>query len=324
MSAIRPWSAAQRPARLIRKEPNGALEIDNVRWGFQETPTLEGWKPVFAPTTIDPSQVQDVYVTVEPFKPEVVAGHCRLYFKMKQPLQGPNGEQDSGITVSFEARLHQGEQYNPIQGLGKHFRAVYQLGTWKDALQRKTRRYGNAVIRYKLALSPEQKQQLLQNCLNESVEDHSGEWYNTATNSCYIKVLEMLNAVLPPEQQIPAWKLDGRLNPFMLDIRNAPSVLLNHHLLASPDAVLTEPEVDRYPDKQHHPSKLAAALGRLPGIRPALRLGLGAAAAVAAFPIGPIGMVAGAALGQWCGRGIGNLLVLDAHLTTEPSEKYFP
>ena len=252
-----------------------------------------------------------------------MAAHVRLMFEM--PVKGDGGLQDSGLCVSFEARLHAGETYSPTRGLGKTYRPIYQVGTWHDALQRKTRAKGQSVFRYKLALDNAQKQRLLRGCLADAFADQSAAWYNTATRSCYTATLQQLNAVLEPSRKIPAWTLDPRLNPLMLDARHAPSVLLEHRILASAEGIATTPDKTRFPDRQPPPGPLRqvmGALGRIPG----LRAGLGVTGAVVGLSLvpWPLGRVVGALVGHQLGRAIASEMVLEANLTREPSESHFP
>jgi hypothetical protein len=137
--------------------------------------------------------------------------------------------------------------------------------------------------------------------------------------------LRQLNSVLDRAHRIAEWKLDGRLNPMMLDPRNAPSVLLNHRLLASPTGIMTEPDQARWPGRNHAPGpigRVAGAIGRVPCLRPALRIA-GAVLGATVVP-GPLGALAGAVVGQWIGRGLANAMILEGHVQRETSESHFP
>jgi hypothetical protein len=52
-------------------------------------------------------------------------------------VQTSDGETQNGLVVSFEARLKEGQTYNPVHGMKKdEYKSVYQLGSWKDVVQK--------------------------------------------------------------------------------------------------------------------------------------------------------------------------------------------
>ncbi|MFN8612332.1 MAG: DUF4105 domain-containing protein [Vulcanimicrobiota bacterium] len=196
----------QRPAHLLKKDDDGKLHVDNVRWGFEETSAdPKDWVPRFRDTVIDPTKVKDIYLGEEPFAPKYIGGHGYAVIELEQPIVNSQGEKDNRLVVSMEAWTPKGESYSAGKGMKPNFGVVFQLGSFGDRVQRITRKEGRSINLYKLDLSPQQKQEFTENALQAALKDRKGEWYNTMTNSCWGAQVILLNTVLPEKQQIHRW-----------------------------------------------------------------------------------------------------------------------
>lgn len=196
----------QRAAHLIKKEDDGKLHVDNVRWGFDEVSAdPKDWTPRFRDTVIDPSKIKEVYIGEEPFAPKYIGGHGYAVLEMSEPIVNSDGEKDHRLVVSMEAWTPKGESYTASKGMKENFGVVFQLGSFGDRVHRITRKEGRSINLYKLDLSQEQKQEFAENALGAALRDRKGEFYHTLKNSCWGAQVELLNTVLPEKQQIQRW-----------------------------------------------------------------------------------------------------------------------
>ncbi|MEQ8221355.1 MAG: DUF4105 domain-containing protein [Candidatus Eremiobacterota bacterium] len=327
-----PWRKDQRPATYLGTTEDGKIHIGNVRLGFKEAEQKDKWEPVFKEVSIDPSKVKDVYFVVKPFSPEWIAGHTLAYFEFEEGhgVQTPDGETQNGLVVSFEARLKEGQTYNPIHGMKKdEYKSIYQLGSWKDVVQKTCRREGRKLIRYKLNLTPEQKKEFLKNSLDASLKDISNESYHTTRNSCYSNQLHLLNSVLPKDQQITEWLIPGVLHSPQTSLPKMGSFVLGSKgIIDDTGPVMTEPDKTLFPPEDNKGSFIKNAIKKfsemkgwhvmsgVAGIVLGTALGsLALPAAVALPTIGLIGGMLGEKTSHWMER--------ESHTVTEPSEKYF-
>jgi len=319
----------QRPAENLGVTPDGRVKMGNVRWGFTEAPGASP-EPVFQQATVDPTKVKDVYVVLEPFKPEWIAGHSFLMFDFKdgEGVRAQDGTTDSGLVVSVEARLREGQRFSLPEGMKKKFGLVYQLGSWKDVVQKSCRNAPHKLIRYRLKLDDGQKEQLLRNSLDASFKDRSAEFYNTVTDSCYSNVVHLLNGVLPREKRIHEWLLPGVLYNPAADLPLTASFVLGMKgVIDDSPPVLTQPDRRKFPDAQATDSffkKAARAASELPGWHVASAMAgavLGAAAGALVPPPG-VGLLLGGLLGGSAANEASHWLERESHCRLEPAEKY--
>lgn len=327
-----PWRKDQRPATYLGTTEDGKIHMGNVRWGFKEAEEKEKWDPLFKEVSVDPSKVKDVYFVVKPFSPEWIAGHTLAYFEFEEGhgVQTSDGETQNGLVVSFEARLKEGQTYNPVHGMKKdEYKSVYQLGSWKDVVQKTCRREGRKLIRYKLNLTPDQKKEFLKNSIDESLKDLSNESYHTTRNSCYSNQLKLLNSVLPEEQQIKEWLIPGVLHSPQASLPKMGSFVLgSKSIIDDSGPVMTEPDKTLFPPEEKKGSFIKNAIKKfsemkgwhimsgIAGIALGTALGSLVLPAVVALPtLGLIGGFVGEETSHWMER--------ESHTVTEPSEKYF-
>jgi len=230
------WARDTRPAKEIASGQPGVRAVKNVRWGFTEGKRREDWKPKFRDASIPTSGVKDVYYVREPFPPESIASHGMLAFSFnrgnRMAARDGSGKKAQGLVVSMEARLKEGQPYNLLKGFGKNFGVVYQLGTWRDNVQKATRRQGHRLERHKLKLTQEQKDNLLKVAVDAAVKDRAGEFYHTTRNSCYGNVVRLINKVVPRKQRIRKWLVPGVLeNPAAVAPNMGPRALASKGLI---------------------------------------------------------------------------------------------
>lgn len=310
------WNPTQTPSKLVQRDGD-KYTLSNFRWGFVEESgkKSEDWAPRTASTTIDASKVKDVYLALEPFFPEVVAGHGLLVFEMEEDgaVQSANGEKDFGFALSVEARRPVGEKYGLLTGMKKSFGMIYQMGSLSDQLQKVTRQRGHKLVLHRLELDNEQKQQLIRDGLDAAVEDRLGEWYHTLTNSCYTGDVDLINGVVPESQKMARWTRHlkfARLATALPALGGA--TLKQQGLLADEPITALQPDAELYPGKQDKVGSVQTALARAsrsglwkPGFQVA-GAGIGGAAGYAIGSSfgqigGLVGAGAGVVTGLWAG-----------------------
>lgn len=327
----RPWDREQRPAGLVSRGADGKVTLSGVRWGFDEigAPSAGGWAPRFVDTVIDPGAIREVYFGVEPFPG---AGHALMIFEFDpaHPLVNSKGETDTRLVLSIEARKKEGEDWGALVGLQKRFGVVYQLGSFSDAVQKTARLNGHRLELRRLDLSQAQRERLVGNALAEAVKDRVGEYYHTTRNSCYSGQLRLLNSVLPAGQQI------GFLSPWTAGVTYKATAitptfsgvtLKRSGLLTGEPARVLQADEKLYPKAQKAQGalgKAVRALSESPLWGPGLRLGGAVAGAAALSGLGPVGLIAGAVIGQAVGSAAADLADVKTHVEYESPKPYYP
>lgn len=309
------WRPDQSPSQLLKKE-GSRYTVTDFRWGFEEKGEPDSWKPDNQLATIQADKVKNVYLAVEPFAPELIAGHGLLLFEMEDDgdVTGPDGRKDFGFAVSVEARRPVGTEYGLIDGMKNKFGMVYELGSMADQLQKVTRQRGHKLVLHKMELDDEQKKQIAHNALDAAVEDRLGEWYHTLTNSCYTACVDLVNEAVPDSQKMARWTRHLKFSRLATSLPPmAGATLRNKGLLASEPITVLNPEPTLYPDKQLQmgPIKRAVAQASRSGLFKAgfslAGAGAGGALGYAIGGIfGEVGAVAGAAVGALSGLGTGS------------------
>lgn len=309
------WNPSQTPSSLVKRE-GSKYTLSNFRWGFHETGNFKEWTPRNAETTIDASKIKDIYLCLEPFAPELVAGHGLLMFEMEEDgaVFSTEGHKDVGFCLSIEARRPKGEDYGLLSGMKKNFGIIYQMGSLSDRIQRATRGGGQKFVMHRLELSPEQKEKLVNESLQAATEDRLGEWYHTLTNSCYTGDIDLINNVVPEQQKMDRWTRHLRFaRPATALPSLGGSTIRNKGLLAKEPITFLNPDPTLHPTKQSQNGGLKGAIGvasRSPLWDPSFKLvggGLGGAAGWAiGASFGQIGGVIGAVAGFASGVGVGD------------------
>lgn len=308
------WSPEQTPSSLVKKDGD-KYTVNNFRWGFEEVGKPETWDPNNQNATIDASKVKNVYMAIEPFAPEVVAGHGLMVFEMEDDsaVTGPDGKKDFGFAVSVEARKPVGKEYGLVTGMKKTFGMIYQLGSLSDQLQKVTRQRGHKLVLHRIPLDDEQKQKIAADALDASVEDRLGEWYHTLTNSCFTAAVDLVNGVVPDDQKMARWTEYLRFNRLATTLPAlAGATLRNKGLLAKEPITYLKPNPELWPDKQADVGFIKGTVGKASRsalFKPAFAIAGAAAGGAIGHAIGDIfggyGHLIGAAVGAVSGLGTG-------------------
>jgi hypothetical protein len=298
----RPWEARNQPAQLVAQD--GAKKTySGFRWGWNEKPSVEEWTPNFQETTIDTGKLKDVHFYVEHFFP---AGHGALVFEFEDgAVKGADGKETNKMVYSIEARKKEGDQWTWQRGLKKTMGMVHQLMTFDDAEQWVTRRQGASLETRKLKLSQDEKKALLETCLDEAIQDRTGEYYHTTRNSCYSALLKVINKALPDKGTGLKSNLSLRL------LMKPEAVLTSSYNTVMKDMGIYSREKAQYflPDSELHPFEHSQGLNK--AVEPSLVEGLAQSRLFA-----PATRLAGAGIGGGLGFVIGNQLGLGPIGTT--------
>ena len=189
----RPWSKQFSEAK-VEAQDGDKLTLSGVRWGYDEAGESADWQPRVRDTRIDMDKVTDVYVGMEPM---MNVGHSSLVFEFSDPIKTSDGkEQDNRLVVSVEARRREGQPYKFWRGFGKEYGIVYQVGSFGDRVQHTARKIGRSQELRKLNLTGDQKKELLELSMKESVKDRTGDYYHTTRDSCYSGTIHQLDQVV--------------------------------------------------------------------------------------------------------------------------------
>lgn len=316
----RPWSNFQSVPTNLRTTGDGRLDVDNVRWGFDNSQGVElGKTPgVFSNMRIDPEHVKDVYLGVKPFDPTVLAAHSVLVFEMddQHPVTNSKGQQDSGFVLSPEAHFHEGEVYE-MKG---SYEMVYQLGSWSDTVEKTTRREGLNQIRYKLDLTPEQKKELCRRSLDLAVQDHTGEKYNMFSNSCHSITVDLVNSVVPEGQKIHRDLMPHVYNPMAVLPPYGDIVFAGHHLLAHEPREVVQTDTGK-PIAPTRTSRLLQSLSHTRGWQAACAVTGALVGALAVPLVGPVALAV-VPYAAHLGRSLGDTLARRADSVYTPASRY--
>lgn len=311
------WRSDQTPSQLVKKD-GSQYTVSNFRWGWKETGKPDDWAPFNENTTIDASKVKNVYMAIEPFAPEIVAGHGLMIFEMEDDgaVEGPDGRKDFGFAVSVEARKPLDKEYGLVTGMKKNFGMIYQLGSLSDQLQKVTRQRGHKLVIHELVLDEKQKQELIHNALDASVEDRLGEWYHTLTNSCFTAAVDLVNDVVPDSQKMARWTKHLKFSRLATTLPAlAGATLRNKKLMPRQPITVLNPNPQLWPDNQAQVGglqKAVASASRTMLFKPAFGIAGAAAGGALGHVVGSFfgeyAGIAGAAVGALSGLGTGAYL----------------
>lgn len=325
------WVKMQAPAGGLTQAADGTSHVGSgVRWSFNHAPEVADWTPNFTDATV-PGHVKDAYLVIEPFQPYWAAAHGLLAFDFPSdtPVRNGRGEAEPALAASWEPRFLQGVSFNVLgNGFASMFPLHCQLETFRGAVDSAAGLGGHPLVRYKLNLSQEQKDQLLHNVLQDATHLDPDRKYQTLNSSCVTEVVHQVNRVLPHDRKLPEWWLPGVHDPGTALPTYVDVAFRDHGLIDDSGGVLIEPDRTRYPQAQvpqHGPIRdVVRRISDVPGfplIVNAATTILGAAAGSVAGPAGSIAAGMGVA---WMTRGLGDFIRRRSHTEFEPYEKYFP
>jgi hypothetical protein len=192
-----------RPLAGAPDEGPWVFHVDDFRWTFlSPTPERPAWEPVFVPARIDLSRVRKLSMIWSPFFPDVVAGHTALLieFEDEHAVRRLGEAADrtdvpavaTGVVLSVEARMKQGEKYGFSDGLRGKFPLVYSLSTYANYKQRCLDVYQGELHRWDLELDEVEAKAVAQAALKATLRDHRGETYWLTRRSCSTEFMDIL------------------------------------------------------------------------------------------------------------------------------------
>jgi hypothetical protein len=200
-----PRQDKRRVARLVADGKSG-MEVENVRWLYDAAPAEDKFD--WATAKIRPELVKKVYFVKKPFPPEWLAAHSLFVFTFEDGgLTDANGNQASGLALTIEAFLREGEVYDLKTGLKDRFGIVWLLTTWEDYAARTALIDKARLVPYEVRFSRSQTAEMLREALRLSSVNREGEFYHTVTNNCTNNLLILMNRVLPERQRIRMWTI---------------------------------------------------------------------------------------------------------------------
>jgi hypothetical protein len=328
-----PWSSLQQPSTQLQELPDGHLHLNVVRWGLNEQGPPEQWTGHFSDCRIDPKQIKNVYIGQKPFAPTALAAHTTLIFEMdeKHPITNREGGSDPALVLSMEARMREGEPYVIKETLKGTYPVVYQLQTWTDLVQKSTRKEPLEQIRYKLELTEAQKEQLLRNTLAAASAPRETDRYNLFTNSCHSAAIDLVNTVMPEEQQVNRWILPHIYNPLAAFPAHGDILYAEHGWLSNEPRMVVQADDRLYPGVNQAPGWLHETSRNLSSSnlwKPACGLAGAAAGAAlgAALPgiAGPIAATLGALGGARVGLALGETVRRRTHNEVHSASEFYP
>lgn len=145
----------QRAAHLLKKDDDGKLHVDNVRWGFDENSAdPKQWTPRFRDTVIDPGKVKKEFLHRRGTLRSQIHRRPRLRrHRIERAHRQQRREKDNRLVVPMEAWTPKGESYTAKKGMQPNFGVVFQLGSFGICVHRITRKEGRSINLYKLDLA---------------------------------------------------------------------------------------------------------------------------------------------------------------------------
>lgn len=250
-SDARPWDNQFSMAKLISRDGD-KVRLSGIRWGYDENGAPANWTTRVKDTEIDTGKLTDVYVGMEPM---LNVGHSTLIFEFSEPIKTLDGkDQDNRLVLSVEALRKEGQPYKPWYGFGKDFGLVYQMGSFSDRVQHTARKVGRSQELRRLNLTSEQKSDLLELALTESLKDRTGDYYHTTRDSCYSGTIKLLDQVV--EGGMKEWAVPKlMLKPTMVAPSLTALAFNDRGLLADEPCQIIQPDAKMYPDAQRAENK---------------------------------------------------------------------
>ena len=100
------------------------------------------------------------------------------------------------LTVSIEARMEVGEDYDPILGLLRNYELIYVVADERDVVGLRTHIRSERVLLYQLAMTNSKAEALLRSLL-DSIENvrRRASFYNTLTDNCTTNIVKYAERV---------------------------------------------------------------------------------------------------------------------------------
>ncbi|MEM9619267.1 MAG: DUF4105 domain-containing protein [Pseudomonadota bacterium] len=194
--------ALSAPPRADRQWDNGFsrtpqfTEIDGSQWRLTDLRAFafddasaanQAWRTV----EFNPTELTEVWFFVEPFEAWGGVAHTLLSFVF-------DGDDPQTLSISVEARREEGETYSGFRGLFNAYELINVWSTEKDILTRIAVSLDHDIYAYRLNVTPEQAQVILQHFIRRTNELHERpRYYNTLTSNCTNELAKAVNDAFP-------------------------------------------------------------------------------------------------------------------------------
>ena len=152
---------------------------------------------------IPKNAVRDIIVHIDYFTSSIPAAHSQLRLILNHPIllrdQITNEVRTtliSDIVFSIEAIKGPSSPYGLIQGMQKHFAVSYRFMSTQDKYRTLICDDKERTTQYNLTMSPEQKNQFLENALRLSDKSDNKTMYHTWKVNCTTEMIRLLDSVL--------------------------------------------------------------------------------------------------------------------------------
>ncbi len=187
---------------------DGTVTLFNVRnWTYDEGRVVgREW---IDQVTVDPTQIVQVWFSLEPFPDWSRVGHTYLTFEFAD---------GASLSFSVEARMEQGESYSALRGLFREYELAYTWGTESDFLMRRLALLDHEVYRYPLSIKPETATTIF-TALVTATNDLTvhPRFYNTLTANCTNILAQIVNEHY--DNRLPydlSWNLPGSSDTYLM------------------------------------------------------------------------------------------------------------
>ncbi|HOI42845.1 MAG TPA: DUF4105 domain-containing protein [Elusimicrobiales bacterium] len=200
-----PRQAKRRAAKVLAETKSG-IEVENVRWLYDAEPSAGKFD--WATAVIRPELVKKAYFVKKPFPPEWLAAHSLFVFTFEDGgLTDAAGNKASGLVLTIEAFLREGQVYDLKTGLKDRFGIVWLLTTWEDYVARTALNDKARLVPYEVRFPKARTEAMLREALRLASVNRDGEFYHTVTNNCTNNLLMLMNRVLPEKQRMRMWTI---------------------------------------------------------------------------------------------------------------------
>ena len=161
---------------------NNKVIINNLRDNTYLDTGVKEWS--WRTFEFDKNDIKEVYFAYEKFGNLPNFAHTFLIFEL-------DGNED--IALSIEA-IVPSNKISLFKGLAKTYKLKYIWSTENDAVTRRTEWKGNTVEKYKLNLSDQQKDTLLNQMIGQTnTINKTLKYYNTLNCNCTTEIVDNLN-----------------------------------------------------------------------------------------------------------------------------------
>lgn len=171
-------------------------EIGDSQWRLTELRAFtfdeagaanQAWRTV----EFNPTELTEVWFFVEPFEAWGGVAHTLLSFVF-------DGDDPQTLSISVEARREESETYSGFRGLFNAYELINVWSTEQDILTRIAVSLDHDIYAYRLNVTPEQAQVILQHFIRRTNELHEHpRYYNTLTSNCTNELAKAVNDAFP-------------------------------------------------------------------------------------------------------------------------------